>query len=92
MNSPSATLEFTQPGLQRGSDRQLGLFDTGDYEKQQRLDETVDEIRKRFGNDSIIRASFLTSPQNTAARCLDHMGGGISREKRTVDYSRQTIL
>ena len=75
-----------------GSERQLGLFDTGDYEKQQRLDRTVDEIRKRFGNDSIIRGSFLKSPQNTAARCLDHMGGGISREKRTVDYNRQTIL
>ena len=74
-----------------GSERQLSLFDTVSYEKLERFDQTVDEIRKRFGNDSIIRASFLESPENKIARCMDHMSGGISREKRTVDYSKQNI-
>lgn len=64
--------------------RQMDLFDYTDYEKLETLDETVDLIRRRFGNDSMKRAAFLGSP-------IDHMGGGISREKRTVDYSRIRI-
>jgi len=66
--------------------RQLNIFDNIDYEKMERLDKAVDEIRKRFGIDSIKRASFLND------KAIDHMSGGISREKRTVDYSRQHIL
>lgn len=37
-----------------------------------------------MGNDSLMRAAFLESK-------IDHMGGGISREKRSVDYSREKI-
>lgn len=66
--------------------RQLNIFDNVDYEKMERLDKAVDEIRKRFGIDSIKRASFLND------KAVDHMSGGISREKRTVDYSKQQIL
>lgn len=66
--------------------RQLNIFDKIDYEKMERLDKAVDEIRKRFGIDSIKRASFLND------KAVDHMSGGISREKRTVDYSKQHIL
>ncbi|WP_313182304.1 Y-family DNA polymerase [Lacrimispora sp.] len=66
--------------------RQLNIFDKVDYEKMERLDKAVDEIRKRFGIDSIKRASFLND------KAVDHMSGGISREKRTVDYSKQQIL
>ena len=40
-----------------------------------------DRIRRRYGIDSIMRASFLGTP-------IDHMSGGISREKRTVDYKK----
>ena len=36
------------------------------------------------GMDSVMRAAFLKQP-------IDHMSGGISREKRTVDYDRITI-
>lgn len=73
---------------EKGSYRQLSLFDSGEegHEKQSRMDRAVDEIRKRFGADSIKRAVFLEGDG------LDHLGGGISREKRTVDYSRQTVL
>ncbi|KEZ89861.1 DNA polymerase thumb domain-containing protein [Lacrimispora celerecrescens] len=66
--------------------RQLNIFDKVDYEKLERLDKAVDEIRMRFGMDSIKRASFLND------KAVDHMSGGISREKRTVDYSKQHIL
>ena len=61
--------------------RQLDLFDTNDYEKLEKMDETIDQIRKRYGNDSVIRAAFLGG-------CIDHMSGGISREKRSVDYEK----
>ncbi|MDR1707444.1 MAG: hypothetical protein LBR46_05520 [Prevotella sp.] len=66
--------------------RQLNLFDDLDFEKLERLDKAVDDIRKRFGADSIVRASFIESNK------IDHMSGGISREKRTVDYETQNIL
>ncbi|WP_395546673.1 MULTISPECIES: DNA polymerase thumb domain-containing protein [unclassified Lacrimispora] len=66
--------------------RQLNLFDDLDYEKLERLDRAVDDIRKRFGADSIVRASFIKADK------VDHMSGGISREKRTVNYESQNIL
>ena len=64
--------------------RQPTLFDEIDYEKLGRLDKTVDALRGRFGIDSVMRAVFLKQE-------IDHMSGGISREKRTVDYDRITI-
>ncbi len=64
--------------------RQPTLFDEIDYDKLEKLDRTVDSLRKRYGMDSVMRASFIKQP-------IDHMSGGISREKRTVDYDRITI-
>lgn len=64
--------------------RQLNIFDNVDYEKLERLDAALDSIRSKHGQDSVMRASFLNSP-------LDHMTGGISREKRTVDYTKEEI-
>lgn len=57
--------------------RQLNLFDLVDYTKLQNMDKAVDEIRKRYGLDSVKRASFMKN------ELIDHMSGGISREKRT---------
>lgn len=65
-----------------GEGRQLSLFDSFDYEKQEKLDAAIDEIRKRFGTDAIMRATFINQDK------IDHASGGISREKRTVDYSK----
>lgn len=65
--------------------RQMSLFDEVDYEKLAVMDRTVDAIRERFGIDSVKRAVFLNQP-------VDHMCGGISREKRTVDYDKITVL
>lgn len=64
--------------------RQMSLFDTTDYAKLEQLDKTVDSVRKRYGIDSLKRAAFLSVP-------FDHMEGGVSREKREVDYSRLII-
>lgn len=64
--------------------RQSSLFDEADYEKLSRLDETVDQIRNCFGMDAVKRAVFL-------GQDIDHMSGGISREKRSVDYDKIEI-
>lgn len=64
--------------------RQMLLFDNTDYDKLARMDATVDNVRNRYGIDSIMRATFINQP-------IDHMSGGISREKRMVDYSTITI-
>ncbi|MDY3249806.1 MAG: DNA polymerase IV [Candidatus Choladocola sp.] len=64
--------------------RQMDMFDDTDYEKLEKLDMTVDQIRQRYGIDSVRRAVFVNSR-------IDHMGGGISREKRTVDYTKIKI-
>lgn len=61
--------------------RQLDMFDTTDYEKLEKMDAAVDRIRGRYGIDSVKRAAFVGSP-------IDHMSGGISREKRSVDYKK----
>lgn len=78
-----------------GGARQLSLFDPVDYEKWERLDHAIDDIRSRFGADAVMRASFACSggtERKKPAGWLDHMAGGISREKRTVDYSRENIM
>lgn len=64
--------------------RQLCLFDETDYEKLAGMDKMVDSIRERFGIDVLKRAVFL-------GQTIDHMCGGISREKRDVDYSKLIV-
>lgn len=65
--------------------RQLDIFDSTDYERMERMDQAVDAIRAKFGDDAIMRASFLKKTK------MDHMAGGISREKKTVDYSKTEV-
>lgn len=62
-------------------ERQISIFDKRDYEKFKGLDKTVDKIRYRWGNDSLQRAVFFSEKR------IDHLSGGISREKRTADDS-----
>ncbi len=45
-------------------------------ERRFRLDETVDALRDRYGEDIIRRAPFAGTPQG-------HMAGGLSKERRT---------
>ena len=69
--------------------RQIQMFERIDYEKVHKMEAAVDGIRRRYGADSIKRACFLPE---SGREWIDHMGGGVSREKRTVDYSREKIL
>lgn len=57
--------------------RQYNIFDLDRFDRQEKLDSAVDEIRERFGKNSIMRACFLNH------RSLSHMSGGISEEKLT---------
>ena len=59
--------------------RQINLFDMNRYEKFSKLDTTVDVVRERYGEDSIMRAVFLKNP-------IYHMTGGIPPEKRRPEY------
>ena len=58
---------------------QFDLFSPVDpvqYERKAKLDAAVDALRAQFGEDVIRRARFLGAE-------LDHMAGGLSRERRT---------
>ena len=46
------------------------------YERKLRLDETVDSLRDRYGEDIIRRAKFAKDPQG-------HMTGGLDKARRT---------
>ena len=46
------------------------------YERKLRLDETVDALRDKFGEDVIRRAKFARDPQA-------HMAGGLDKARRT---------
>ena len=46
------------------------------YEKKLRLDETVDALRDRFGEDILRRGKFAQKPG-------EHMAGGLSKARRT---------
>lgn len=46
------------------------------YERKLRLDETVDSLRDKFGEDVIRRAKFAQTPG-------EHMAGGLDRARRT---------
>ncbi len=56
--------------------RQLDLFTMDKYEKYEKLDRAIDNIRFRYGEHSIMRATYLNG-----IRKMDHMSGGISKEK-----------
>lgn len=42
----------------------------------EKLNQTIDDIRSRFGEDSVMRASFLQSN-------ITHMSGGLDKERRS---------
>lgn len=60
----------------RDSYEQISLFDSEKSEKLKKLDSAIDKIRTNYGEDSVMRASFLSSEHT-------HMTQGINRAKRT---------
>lgn len=54
---------------------QLSIFDETKNKKQEKLDAAIDQIRKKFGDDAVKRATFLGSR-------MEHMAGGLAKEKK----------
>lgn len=73
--------------VQNDACRQYNLFDMQRYDRLEVLNKTIDGIRERFGEDSIMRAGFLDSN-------VSHMSGGLDKERRTgitvgIDVERE---
>lgn len=73
--TPIRLLGVQTSRLTKDAYRQYNLFDREKFDKQEKLDSCIDEIRRRFGEDSIKRASFINNKTY-------HMIGGISKNKR----------
>jgi DNA polymerase-4 len=56
--------------------RQYNLFEGDSFERMSIVDHSIDDIRLRYGENSIIRARFANNQ-------IDAMGGGLSKERRT---------
>lgn len=56
---PIRALGVHTSGVTKEDTRQLDLFDTTDYERQEKADKLMDELRSRFGSDSVKRASLI---------------------------------
>ena len=55
--------------------RQYNLFDREKYDRLEKCNQAIDTIRARFGEDSVMRASFLKTE-------VSHTSGGLNKEKR----------
>ena len=60
----------------RNLGRQATLFEEDNYDKLSRTDRAIDRIREKFGENAIMRATFLQPD-------VAPMGGGLSKERRT---------
>jgi len=69
---PIRLLNFYVSRLTEEEGRQLSFFDTTDYEKQEKAEKTMDNIREKFGAGAIKRAAFLkpdTGKKEKKTRC-----------------------
>ena len=65
---------------------QLSLFEDNEKkERYRKLDATMDEIRKKFGNDKITRASIMNSSIGIAKKARAQMKNEDDKESRTVE-------
>lgn len=70
--------------------RQYNIFDMYRYDKLEKWNRTIDDIRARFGEDSLMRACYLKAP-------ISHMSGGLDKERRTgitvgLDLSKEQYI
>lgn len=75
--------------VQSNVGRQYNLFDMQRYDRLEVLDRAIDGIRDKYGEDSIMRASFLQSN-------VSHMSGGLDKERRSgvtigIDVEREKV-
>ena len=65
---------------------QLSLFEDNEKkERYRKLEATMDEIRKKFGNDKITRASIMNSSIGIAKKARAQMKNEDDKESRTVE-------
>lgn len=62
--------------VQENAARQYSIFDLEKSDKLEKLDRTVDQLREKYGEDAVFRASFLKSN-------VSHMSGGLDKERRS---------
>ena len=77
--TPLRQLGVQMTRLSREPYQQYDLFSgmsPKQYERKLRLDETVDALRDKFGEDIIRRAKFAQAPE-------EHMAGGLDKARRT---------
>lgn len=63
---PIRALGVHTSGVTGAEARQMTLFDTNDYDRQEKVDKAIDDMRARFGRGSIVRASLLESKNRTS--------------------------
>lgn len=66
--------------VQEEAARQYNIFDLEKNDRLEKLDKAVDQIRGKFGEDAIFRASFLEGN-------VSHMSGGLNKERRSGERS-----
>ena len=74
--TPIRQLGIHTTQVQTDAGRQYNLFDLQKFDRLEKLDRTVDQIRKKYGEDSIFRACYIGSK-------VSHMSGGLDKERRT---------
>lgn len=65
---PIRLLNFYASRITEEEGRQLTMFDTTDYEKQEKADAAMDAIREKFGAGAIKRAAFLKTGERTSQK------------------------
>ena len=65
---PLRLLGISAGRIRDNKERQMNIFDGTDYEKLERLDRAVYQIRGRFGSASICRASFLEKKEESGRK------------------------
>lgn len=63
--SPVRLLGIRSAKLSAADIRQLSIFDIQTNSKYQKLDDAIDQIRKKYGDHSIVRGSHLKTPNST---------------------------
>lgn len=76
--SPIRQLGVHTSHITRDENKQLNLFDMDKFIRQSSLEKAIDKIRDKYGEDSIMRASFIDGKAS-------HMAGGIQKEHRNPD-------
>lgn len=74
--TPIRQLGVHTTGVTHETGRQYNFFDREQYDKYEKWNQAIDQIRGKYGEDAVMRACFLRTG-------LTHVAGGLDRERRT---------